>query len=119
MCSPIRLTRPGEANTLTLASSPPNLLINSFFNSASGEVKIASVENEGYALYEETEEQLVIFELFGNENLLLNAVFQNTEKEEIIYRQTANENSIPYGMFYKLNDAPEIENGFFGIPYST
>lgn len=92
---------------------------NSFFNSVSGEVKIASVENEGYALYEETEEKLVIFELFGNENLLLNVVFQNTEKEEIIYRQNSNDNPIPYGMFYKLSDVPEIKNGFFGIPYSN
>ena len=92
---------------------------NSFFNSVSGEVKIASVENEGYALYEETEEKLVIFELFGNENLLLNVVFQNTEKEEIIYRQISNDNPIPYGMFYKLSDVPEIKNGFFGIPYAN
>lgn len=92
---------------------------NSFFNSVSGEVKIVSVENEGYALYEETEEKLVIFELFGNENLLLNVVFQNTEKEEIIYRQISNDNPIPYGMFYKLSDVPEIKNGFFGIPYAN
>lgn len=91
----------------------------SFFNSVSGEVKIASVENEGYALYEETEEKLVIFEFFGNENLLLNVVFQSTEKEEIIYRQISNDNPIPYGMYYKLKDVPEICNGFFGIPYSN
>ena len=91
----------------------------SFFNSVSGEVKIVFVENEGYALFEETEEQLTVFELFGNENLLLNAVFQNTEKEKIIYRKKADKNAIPYGMYYKLNDAPEIENGFFGISYAT
>ncbi len=92
---------------------------NSFFNSISGEVKMIFVENEGYALYEETEKQLTVFELFGNENLLLNVVFNNTPKEEIIYRQVANENPIPYGMFYKLNDVPEIREGFFGIPYSN
>ncbi len=92
---------------------------NSFFNSKSGEVKIVSVENEGYALYEETEETLTIFELFGNEGSLLNEIFNNTEKEKIIYRQTAIKDSIPYGMFYKLKDAPEIQNGFFGIPYSN
>ena len=92
---------------------------NSFFNSVSGEVKKVSVENEGYALYEETKEKLVIFELFGNENFLLNVIFQNTEKEEIIYRQISNDNPIPYGMFYKLSDVPEIENGFFGIPYAN
>ena len=92
---------------------------NSFFSSVSGEVKTVFVENEGYALYEETEEKLTVFELFGSESLLLNAVFNNTQREEIIYRQVANENSIPYGMFYKLNDVPEIQNGFFGIPYSN
>ena len=91
----------------------------SFFNSVSGQVKTVFVENEGYALYEETEERLTVYELFGNENLLLSMIFQNTEKEEILYRRSANENTIPYGMFYKLNDAPEIKNGFFGIPYST
>ena len=68
---------------------------------------------------EETEKELSIFELFGNENLLLNAVFQNTEKEEIMYRHISNENPIPYGMYYKLTDSPEIQNGFFGIPYSN
>ena len=92
---------------------------NSFFNSVSGEVKTIFVENEGYTLFEETEEKLTIYELYGNENLLLNAVFNNTQKEEIIYRQVANENAIPYGMFYKLNDVPKIQDGFFGIPYST
>ncbi len=92
---------------------------NSFFNSVSGEVKIVFVENEGYALYEEAEEKLIIFELFGNEQLLLNAVFRNTEKESLIYRQISNENPVPYGMYYKLKEVPEIQNGFFGIPYGT
>lgn len=92
---------------------------NSFFNSVSGEVKTVFIENEGYALYEETEEKLTVFEFFGNENLLLNAIFENTEKEEIIYRQISDENPISYGMFYKLTDVPEIKNGFFGIPYSN
>lgn len=92
---------------------------NSFFDSVSGEVKTVFVENKGYALYEETEEKLTIFELFGNEKILLNAVFESTEKEEIIYRTIANENPIPYGMFYKINDVPEIRKGFFGIPYSN
>lgn len=92
---------------------------NSFFNSVSGEVIAAFIEDEGYALYEETKEKLTVFELFGNDSLLLNAVFQNTEKEGIILRQIANENPIPYGMYYRLNDVPEIQNGFFGIPYSN
>ena len=91
----------------------------SFFNSVSGEVKTVFIENEGYALYEETKESLVIYELFGNEKLLLEAVFQNTEKNEIIYRHPTIENPIPYGMYYKINDVPEIQNGFFGIPYSN
>lgn len=92
---------------------------NSFFNSVSGEVKTVFVSDEGYTLYEETEEKLTVYELFGNENILLNAIFQNTEKDEIIYRKFSNKNPIPYGMYYKLNDVPEIQNGFFGIPYAN
>lgn len=92
---------------------------NSFFNSVSGEVKTAFIENEGYAIYEEKDNKLTVFELFGNEKVLLSKVFENTEKEEIALRKIAKENSVPYGMYYKLNDAPEIRNGFFGIPYAT
>ncbi len=91
----------------------------SFFHSVSGEVKTFFVKNEGYALYEEAEEKLTVYEIFGNEKILLNAVFQNTEKEKLVYRQDANENPIPYGMYYKINDVPDIEKGFFGIPYSN
>lgn len=92
---------------------------NSFFNSVSGEVKTVFVENEGYALFEETEEKLTVYELWGNENLLLNEIFNNTKKEQIIYRKKTKENPVPYGMCYKINDVPEIENGFFGIPYAN
>ena len=91
----------------------------SFFNSVSGEVKTVFVENEGYTLYEETEENITVFELFGNENLLLSVIFQNTEKDVIVCRHISNENPIPYGMYYKLKNVPEIQNGFFGIPYSN
>ena len=91
---------------------------NSFFNSVSGEVKTILVD-DGYALFEEKEDALTVFELFGNEKLLVSAIFQNTEKEKIILRQTAEDNSVPYGMYYNFNDAPEIKNGFFGIPYGT
>lgn len=92
---------------------------NSFFNSVSGQVKAFFVENEGYALYEENDEKLTVFELFGNEKLLLSRIFENTEKEEIALRKIAKKNSVPYGMYYKLSDAPEIRNGFFGIPYAN
>ena len=91
----------------------------SFFNSVSGEVEAVFVENEGYALFEETEKGVVLYELFGNEETLLKAVFQNTEKTEAIFRQASDKIPVPYGMYYKINDVPEIENGFFGIPYSN
>ena len=35
------------------------------------------------------------------------------------YRYKTNEDSFPYGMYYKFGNVPKIENGFFGIPYST
>ena len=92
---------------------------NSFFNSQSGEVKTVFCENEGYALFEETENGIVIFELFGNEKLLLSKIFGATEKQSAILRCVSDENPVPYGMYYILNGAPEIRNGFFGLPYSN
>lgn len=91
----------------------------SFFNPFGGEIKIMFNENTGYVLFEETDEQLTVFELFGDEERLLAAVFQNTSKDSILYRQKANENPYPYGMYRKFGDVPEINNGFFGICYST
>ncbi len=91
----------------------------SFFNSVSGEVKTAYIKNKGYALYEETAESLTVYELCGDEKMLLKAVFQNTPKESLIYRKQAKANFIPYGMYKIIKNAPKIENGFFGIPYST
>ena len=101
------------------SSSLKESTFNSFFNSVSGDVKTFFVENEGYALCEETEERLTVYELFGNEGLLLNLIFGNTQKETIFYRQVSKENSVPYGMYYKTTDVPEIQNGFFGIPYAN
>ena len=92
---------------------------NSFFNSVSGEINVVFIEKEGYAIYEETEETLTVFELFGNENPILSEIFRNSEKGSLIYRKQANKNPIPYGMYYRINDVPEIQNGFFGIPYSN
>lgn len=92
---------------------------NSFFSSVGGEVKVIYVKNVGYALVEETREQLTVLELFGDEKRLLKAVFQNTEKDSLVYRCKADEVSIPYGMYYKFGNVPKIEKGFFGIPYST
>lgn len=91
----------------------------SFFGSVSGEVKAVYIKDVGYALAEETEEQLTVFELFGDEKRLLSAVFRNTDKNSLIYRYKTNKDSFPYGMYYKFGNVPKIENGFFGIPYST
>lgn len=91
----------------------------SFFNSVSGQVKAVFINGQGYALYEDTPEALTVFELFGNTELVLSAVFNLAKRDEIVLRQFADNNSIPYGMYYKINQVPEIHNGFFGIPYSN
>ena len=91
---------------------------NSFFNSVSGQVKAVAVGG-GYALFEDTPEALTVFELFGDRELLLSAVFNSTQKKEAVLRGFADADSIPYGMYYKINQVPEIQNGFFGIPYSN
>ncbi len=93
---------------------------NSFFFSAEGTVTALFTDN-GYILYEYEHGRVTVFEYFGDEASLLRAVFVETDAEWVEVREpcSQNEEGIPYGMYCPVSDAPEIENGFFGIPYST
>lgn len=110
-----RLKTVGEFPTAVLKEST----FKSFFNSSNGEVKSFFVNGVGYVLFEETKEKTTVYELCGDEKILLKAVFDNTDKDTLIYRYPSFENSVPYGMYYKFGNVPEIKKGFFGIPYST
>lgn len=92
----------------------------SFFTSVSGDVSAIQTEN-GYCVFENSSGKITVFEVFGNENELLNIVLQKTKVSSLVCRFPADDknNAIPYGMYKKFGCAPEIENAFFGVPYST
>lgn len=92
----------------------------SFFSSVTGEISAIQTEN-GYCVFENSNGKITVFEVFGNENELLNIVLQKTKVSSVVCRLPADDknNAIPYGMFKRFGSAPEIENAFFGVPYST
>ena len=92
----------------------------SFFNSLNGEVGTIQTES-GYCVYEISNGNVTVFEMFGNRNELLSIVFEKTRVDSLVLRFPADDidNSIAYGMYKSFGNAPEIKNAFFGVPYST
>ncbi len=92
----------------------------SFFTSANGEASVIQTEN-GYCVFESSDGKVTVFEIFGDENEILNIVFGKTKVSSLVCRFPADDvnNSKVYGMYKPFGASPEIENLFFGIPYST
>ncbi len=90
---------------------------NSFYNPIENDICVISLENEGYCVYENINGSIIVHELFGNKNALLNKVFTETRKNEIAFYEPSLNCEIPCGMVKVIDDSPKIVNGFFGIPY--
>lgn len=93
---------------------------NSFFESVTGDVFTITTD-DGYCVFETSENNITAFEFFGDVNNLIKVIFKKTNAERITCRCPAkeSENNVNYGMYKAFNDADEIDNAFFGIPYST
>ena len=92
----------------------------SFFTSVSGEACVIETEN-GYCVFENNDGKVTVFEAFGNISEILDIVFGKTDVSSLVCRFSANDSNKckAYGMYKGFGEAPEIENAFFGIPYST
>ncbi len=92
----------------------------SFFTSCNGEATVIQTEN-GYCVYENIDGKVTVFEIFGDEKELLNIVFEKTKVDSLVCRFPADDinNCKAYGMYKPFGASPEINNAFFGIPYST
>lgn len=92
----------------------------SFFFSVSGEVCVIETEN-GYCVFENNGGKVTVFEIFGNVSEILSVVFEKTKVSSLACRFPANDRDKckAYGMYKGFGNVPEIENAFFGIPYST
>ena len=92
----------------------------SFFTSCNGEATAIQTES-GYCVFENNDGKVTVFEIYGDEKDLLNIVFEKTKAASLVCRFPADDvnNSKVYGMCKCFGASPEIENAFFGIPYST
>ncbi len=90
---------------------------NSFYNPVKNNINCISVNAEGFAVYECENGKVTVFELFGNENLLLSAIFKLTKAPCVTVHKYAVENGIPYGMVKSIDGSELFENGFLGVPY--
>ena len=92
----------------------------SFFTSCNGEATAIQTE-KGYCVFENNDGKVTVFEIYGDEKELLNIVFEKTKVTSLVCRFPADDinNSKAYGMYKPFGASPEIENAFFGIPYST
>lgn len=87
-----------------------------FFSPESETVKALKCGN-GYVVFEKENDTVTVHELFGDENRLLKSVFNLTNVTSLTIRGFADEKSVPFGMYLGVDDAPPIDNAFFGIPY--
>lgn len=86
-----------------------------------GEGAGAVSDGNGYALYETQGDTVTVFELFGDEKTLTDAVFIHSGKTALTLRKPVSDDGcgIPNGMYRVLNNAPKIKDAFFGIPYGV
>ncbi len=102
-----------EINLATLGENG----FKAFLSPKSETVKAIKIGN-GYAVYENESGSVIVHEIFGDEESILQTIFNLTMADFLDVRAIPTKgNTEPFGMYLALNDAPQIENAFFGIPY--
>mgnify|MGYP002513826376 CR=1 FL=1 len=92
---------------------------NSFYSPVEESVWCLCTE-DGYAVCENDEGKIIVHELFGNENVFIDAIAHRYKCEKMFIRKPSlKSESIPFGMYRSFNEVPEIKDAFFGIPYGV
>ena len=76
-----------------------------------------SVDDTGYAVFENDDDCVVVYELFGDKNILLSQIFKITNAKNLMLRGPCTHGGKPFGMVKSIDGSPYFENGFFGVPY--
>lgn len=85
------------------------------FVSPKGEdMNVLCIENIGCCVYEKTDGGVVVWELFGDEDILLNNVFEICGIDKLRIRKSVSEGGSPCGMYKSFGDAPKLESAFIG-----
>ncbi len=87
-----------------------------FFSPAESGIFTLS-STEGYCIYEEMENKVIVYEVFGNKQAFIDWIFRETGKSEMYCYEPSKAGSKQFGMIKVLDDSPQIRNAFFGIPY--
>lgn len=88
-----------------------------FYSPVGEEMQCISLGENGFAIFESEAETVTVFELFGDQDMLLSAIFNITQAEEISVHIPDECGGEQYGMVKILDDSPTFENGFFGVSY--
>ncbi len=105
----------------TLSDIPQAILdedgFNSFYRPVCSNMNCIYVENKGFALYDTEEAGIDVFEVFGDKEAVLSAVFSLSGAESLNVYEHAVADGEPYAMLKSLDGSLCFENGFFGVPY--
>ncbi len=85
-----------------------------------GESVVCLCNGDGYAVYESENDNITVYEMFGDEKSLINSVFESSGKDKLTLRKPLPcGDGVPFGMYRALGDVPKIKDAFFGIPYGV
>ncbi len=85
------------------------------FISADGEdIGGVYIGNIGCCVYQKTQGEVVVLELFGDEDILLNEIFNLCGVDFLRLRRSSPLGGIPCGMYKSFGDVPKLKSAFIG-----
>jgi hypothetical protein len=72
------------------------------------------IENIGCCVYEKLDDEVVVWELFGDRDIILNVVFDRCEVDKLRFRTSVSEGGSPCGMYKSFGDVPNLKSAFIG-----
>lgn len=90
---------------------------NSFYKPVGNDINCVAIKNKGFVIYETENGKVTVHEIFGDEKLMLSAVFWLTGAFGVSVHKPATENGKPYAMLKSLDGSKTFRNGFFGVAY--
>ncbi len=91
----------------------------SFMKPSCNDVQIIYGKDAGYCVAENDGKGVIIHELCGDKQMLVDAVGKAYNCSRFLLRTAAVLGGVPFGMYKNIDNSPEITNGFFGIPYGV
>ncbi len=90
------------------------------FVSVNNTQSVCRFSDDWYFVCDVTDNCATVYEWSADKESVVREAFAVTNAEKLCLRNLSapSDKNILYGMYKNLNGAPELENGFFGVPYS-